>query len=82
MTVSNGQPLPGPHIPAPGPVRETAKLPPNPATPRAVSRASITGTFVTANSSDNAAPWLRPASQGPPSRRLRTPARSLAASRA
>jgi hypothetical protein len=49
------------------------KLPPNASTLRAIRRAGITGTFVTAKSGDNAAPWFRLASEGAPSRRLRTP---------
>ena len=73
MTLSNGQALAGAHIPALGPLRETVKLPPNASTLRAIRRASITGTFVTAKSGDKAAPWFRLASGGAPSRRLRTP---------
>jgi hypothetical protein len=73
MTLSNRQALAGAHIPALGPLRETVKLPPNASTLRAIRRASITGTFVTAKSGDKAAPWFRLASGGAPSRRLRTP---------
>jgi hypothetical protein len=64
MTLSNGQALAGAHIPALDPLRETAKLPPNASTLRAIRRASITGTFVTAKSGDKAAPWFRLASGG------------------
>jgi hypothetical protein len=46
MTLSNGQALAGAHIPTLDPLRETAKLPPNASTLRAIRRASITGTFV------------------------------------
>jgi hypothetical protein len=60
MTLSNGQALPGAHIPALGPLRETVKLPPNASTLHAIRRAGITGTFVTANSGDKAAPWFPP----------------------
>ena len=73
MTVSNGQALAGAHIPTLVPLRETAKLPPNASTLRAIRRASITGTFVTAKCGDKAASWFRLASGGAPSRRLRTP---------
>ena len=55
MTLSNGQALAGAHIPALAPLRETVKLPPNASTLRAIRRASITGTFVTAKSGDKAA---------------------------
>jgi hypothetical protein len=72
MTLSNGQALAGAHIPALGPLREAVKPPPNASTLRAIGRASITGTFVTAKSGDKAAPWFRLASGGAPSRRLRT----------
>jgi hypothetical protein len=54
MTPSKGQALVGAHIPAVVPLREIAKLPPNATTLRAVRRASITGTFVTAKSGDKA----------------------------
>jgi hypothetical protein len=73
MTVSNGQALVGAHIPALVLLRETVRLPPNASTLRAIRRAGITGTFVTAKRGDKAAPWFRLASGGAPSRRLRTP---------
>ncbi len=56
MTLSNGQALPGAHIPTLVPLRETAKLPANATTLRAIRRASISGTFVTAKGGDKAAP--------------------------
>jgi hypothetical protein len=71
MTLSNGQALVGAHIPTLVPLRETAKLPPNATTLRAIRRASITGTFVTAKSGDKAASWFRPA---PPAGRNHSPA--------
>ena len=73
MTVSNGQAPAGAHIPALVPLRETAKLPPNASTLRAIRRAGITGTFVTAKSDDKAGFGFRLASGGAPSPRLRTP---------
>ena len=66
MTVSNGQALAGAHIPALDPLRETVKLPPNAPTLRAIRRASITGTFVTAKSGDKAAFGSRLASEARP----------------
>ena len=66
MTLSNGQALAGAHIPTLVPLRETAKLPPNASTLRAIRRASITGTFVTAKSGDKAAFWFRLASEARP----------------
>jgi hypothetical protein len=42
MTLSEGQALAGAHIPALVPLGETAELPPNAPTLRAVRRASIT----------------------------------------
>ncbi len=59
MTVSNGQALVGAHIPTLAPLRETVKLPPNASTLRAIRRARITGTFVTAKSADKAV-WVPP----------------------
>jgi hypothetical protein len=52
MTLSNGQALVGAHIPTLAPLRETAKLSPNATTLRAIRRASISGTSVTAKSGD------------------------------
>ena len=66
MTISNGQALVGAHIPTLVPLRETAKLPPNASTLRAIRRASITGTFVTVKSGDKAASWFRLASEARP----------------
>ena len=60
MTLSNGPALVGAHIPTLVPLRETAKLPPNAMTLRAIRQASISGTFVTAKSGDKAASWFRP----------------------
>ena len=71
MTLSNGQAPAGAHVPTLAPLRETAKLSPNAATPRAVRRAGISGTFVTAKSGDKAASWFRPA---PPAGRNHSPA--------
>ena len=61
MTLSNGQALVSAHIPTLAHLRETAKLSPNATTLRAIRRASISGTFVTAKSGDKAASWFRPA---------------------
>jgi hypothetical protein len=61
MTLSNGQALVGAHIPTLAPRREPAKLSPNATTLRAIRRAGISGTFVTADSGDKAASWVRPA---------------------
>ena len=55
MKLSNGQALVGAHIPTLAPLRETAKLSPNATTLRAIRRAGISGTSVTANSGDKAA---------------------------
>jgi hypothetical protein len=71
MTLSNGQALAGAHIPRLIPLRETVKLSPNATTLRAVRRASIGGTLVTAKSGDKAASWFRPA---PPAGRNHSPA--------
>jgi hypothetical protein len=69
MTLFNGQALAGAQIPSLVPLRETAKLPPNASTLRAIRQASITGTCVTAKSGDKAAPWFRLTSGGAASRR-------------
>ena len=58
MALSNGQALVGAHIPTLAPLRETAKLSPNATTLRAIRRASISGTSVTAKSGDKAARFL------------------------
>jgi hypothetical protein len=71
MTLSNGQALVGAHILTLAPLRETAKLSPNATTLRAIRRAGISGTFVTAKSVDKAASWFRPA---PPAGRNHSPA--------
>ena len=65
MTLSNGQALAGAHIPALVPLRESREAAAerlDATTLRAVRRASITGTFVTAKSGDKAArfPTLLP----------------------
>ena len=64
MTLSNGPALAGAHIPRLIPLRETVKLSPNATTLRAVRRASIGGTLVTAKSGDKAASWFPPRSTG------------------
>jgi hypothetical protein len=71
MTLPDGQAPAGAHIPAPAPVRETAKLSPNTTTLRTVRRAGTSGTFVTAKSGGKAASWFRPA---PPAGRNHSPA--------
>ena len=61
MTLSKGQALAGAHIPTLVPLRETrgaAAERLGATTLRAVRRASITGTFVTAKSGDKAARFL------------------------
>ena len=62
MTLPDGQAPAGAHIPRLIPLRETVKLSPNATTLRAVRRASIGATLVTAKSGDKAACWLRPRS--------------------
>jgi hypothetical protein len=73
MTLSDGQALVGAHIlyagSSPG-NREAAAERFDATTLRAIRRASITGTFVTAKSGDKAAPWFRPA---PPAVRDHSP---------
>ena len=55
MTLPDGQAPAGAHIPRLIPLRETVKLPPDATTLRAVRRASIGATLVTAKSGDKAA---------------------------
>ena len=74
MTLSNGQALVGAHIPTLVPLRETCEAAAerlDATTLRAIRRANITGTFVTAKSGDKAASWFRPA---PPAGRNHSPA--------
>ena len=69
MTLSNGQALVGAHIPTLVPLRENrgaAAERLDATTLRAVRRASITGTFVTAKSGDKAAVGFRLASEARP----------------
>ena len=62
MTLSSGQAPVGAHIPTLVLLRETAKLPPNATKLRAIRRASISGTFVTAKSGDKARVLVPPRS--------------------
>jgi hypothetical protein len=73
MTLSNGQALVGayPYAGSSPGNREAAAERLDATTLRAIRRASITGTFVTAKSADKAASWFRPA---PPAGRNHSPA--------
>jgi hypothetical protein len=73
MTLSNGQALVSAHIPTLflSGNREAVTERLDATTLRAIRRASITGTFVTAKSGDKAASWFRPA---PPAERNHSPA--------